>query len=77
MVMAVEPRFMTRVNMRYLEMSGKSRLVGGRNFSTMRTRKTISDSRREIPNVSFSCILQIKLEIQIFSLLHYRVGLVV
>ena len=55
MVMAVERRFMTSVKMRYLEMSGKSRLVGGRNFSTMRTRKTMSDNSSEIPSVSFSC----------------------
>ena len=57
MVMAVEARFMTRVKMRYLEMRGKSRLVGGRNFSTMSTRKTISERSSEMPRVSFSCIL--------------------
>ena len=55
MVTAVEPRFMTSVKMRYFDISGKSRLVGGRNFSTMRTRKTMSDSSSEIPSVSFSC----------------------
>ena len=58
MVMAVEARFMTRVKMRYLEMRGKSRLVGGRNFSTMSTRKTISERSSEMPRVSFSYILR-------------------
>ena len=50
----MEARFMTRVKMRYLEMRGKSRLVGGRNFSTMSTRKTISERSSEMPRVSFS-----------------------
>ena len=52
-VTRMETVFMMNVNSRYLAMSGNTIDVGGRIFDTSR-RNTTSDSRIEMPSVTFS-----------------------
>ena len=55
---AIDIKFIMKVNTRYLAINGKARLVGGKNFFTSIVRNTTRDSRREIPRVIFSLKLE-------------------
>lgn len=52
-VTKIEMQFIRNVKSRYLAMSGRTSEVGGRIFET-RSRKTTSDSRIDMPSVTFS-----------------------